>query len=135
MVCESGNLITRMCIKPSCNKTSLFCDKKDCPSCQEEHKKCPKIELEAVTDGINKHVSTKKYIVEQVGAIENEFLKLLREASNRLGEEVRFAGLGEESRKIAQKIYDEGNAKCLKGKEAAWFLEQVEEYEERKPSL
>ena len=91
--------------------------------------------MEAVTDGINKHVPTKKYIVDQVGAIENEFLKSLREASNCLGEEVRFAGFGEESRKIAQEIYDEGNAKCLKGKEAAWFFEQVEEYEESKPSM
>ena len=119
LVCQSNNKVTRMCIKSSCISTSLLCNQKGCPSCIEEHRKCPVINLEGVTEGINKHYPTKKYIVEQMGALEDKFFNSLREASARLGEELRLAGLGERERRVAEEIYDRGNAKCLKGKEAA----------------
>ena len=134
LVCQSGNKVARMCIKPSCTSASLICDRKECPSCREEHRKCPVIGLEGVTEGINKHYPTKRYIAEQVGALEDKFLVSLREASARLGEELRLAGLGERERRVAEEIYDRGNAKCLKGKEAAEFYQTVEEHEEHKPS-
>ena len=96
LACESKNKIVRMCIKPLCPKASLLCDKKDCPSCKkDDHKKCPIVSFEGVTDSINQHIPTKKYIVEQVGIIENKFFKSLRETSNQLVENIRFAGLGD----------------------------------------
>ena len=55
LVCESKNKVMKMCFKYSCTKTSLFCDKKECPSCKDEHKKCPLISLDGVIDSINKH--------------------------------------------------------------------------------
>ena len=120
LVCESNNKIVRMCTKHSCNKISLLCDKKECPSCKsKEHKKCPIVSLDGVTDSLNQHVPTKKYILEQVGILENKFFKSLREASNKLVKEIRFAGLGRKERKIIELIYDKNNAKCLKGGEAA----------------
>ena len=87
-----------------------------------------------MTESINKHVPTKNYILEQVGEIENKFLKSLREVNHRLGEEIRFAGLLEE-RKIVEEIYFKSNVKCLKGREAALFLDRIEVYEENKPSM
>lgn len=118
-----------MCIKPSCIKLSLFCDKKECPSCKGGHKDCPIVSFGVVTESLNKHTPTKKYVLEHVGAIENEFLKSLREASNRLGKDVRFAGLSEKSMMFAEDIYDKSNAKGLKGKEAAEFFDNIKEYE------
>lgn len=55
LVCESKNKVVKMCFKSSCTKTSLFCDKKECPSCKDEHKKCPLISLDGIVDSINKH--------------------------------------------------------------------------------
>ena len=134
LVCQSKKKITRMCIKPSCTNTSLLCNQMECPSCLEEHRKCPVISLEVVTEGINKHYPTKKYITEQVGAIEEKFFNSLRESSALLGEEMRLAGLGERERRVAEEIYDKGNARCLKGNEAAEFYQAVEEHEEHRPS-
>ena len=78
LVCRSRNKVARMCIKSSCTSASLICDRKECPSCREEHRKCPVIGLEGVTEGINKHYHTKKYIIEQVGIIEGKFFNSLR---------------------------------------------------------
>ena len=91
--------------------------------------------MEAVTDGINKHIPIKNYILERVGAIEDNFFKALKEKISYLGEEIRFAGLRDKNRGVAEEIYDKGNSKCLKGKEAADFYQNVEEYEENKPSM
>ena len=135
MVCESKNKIVKMCIKSSCPNPSLFCDKKDCPSCKEEHKKCIQISLEAVTDGINKHLPIKGYILERVEAIEGNFFNALKETSSSLEEEIRFAGLGDKEKRVIEEIYEKGHAKWLKGKEAADFYQNVEEYEENKPSM
>ena len=118
-----------MCIRSSCIKLSLFCDKNECPSCKGVHKDCPIVSFGVVTESINKHTTTKKYILEHVGAIENEFLKSLREASNTLGKEIRFAGLREKSRMFAEDIYDKSNTKGLRGKEAAEFFDNIKEYE------
>ena len=135
LVCQSNNKVMRMCIKSSCPSTSLICEQKECSPCRD-HQKCPKIDLEGVTQSINKHNSTQRYIAEQVAAIEDKFFISLREASSRLGEELRFAGLGERERerRVAEEIYDRGNANCLKGKEAAEFYQAVEELEEHRPS-
>ena len=78
LVCQSNNKVTRICIKSSCTSTSLSCDRKDCPSCREEHRKCPVTSLEGVTGSINKHYPTKRFIVEQVEAIEDKFFNSLR---------------------------------------------------------
>ena len=102
LACESNNKILKMCVKSSCPKKSLFCDKKECPSCRDQHKKCLQVNLEGVTESFNKQITTKNKIIEQVGAIENKFFNSLRETSSRLGEEIRFAGLREKERKIAE---------------------------------
>ena len=102
LVCESNNKILKMCVKSSCKKKSLFCDKKECPFCRDQHKKCQQVNLEGITESMNKHIPTKHKIIEQVGAIENKFFNSLMEASSRLVEEIRFAGLGEKERKIAE---------------------------------
>ena len=61
LVCESRNQIVKMCIKPTCPNTSLICDKKGCISCKsEDHKKCSKIDLEAITEILNRHIPIKK---------------------------------------------------------------------------
>ena len=120
LVCESNNKIARICTKHSCTFISLLCDKKECLTCKsEEHKKCPIVSLDGVTDNLNQHIPTKKYILEQVGIVESKLFKSLQEASNKLIKDIRFAGIGEKERKIIEEIYDKNNVKCLKGGEAA----------------
>ena len=120
LICESNNQIAKMCIDPKCVSISLFCDKKHCPSCpKEEHKKCKQIFLEGVAESINHHLPVKKYILEKMGGIENKFFQSLRENNNRLGEEIRLAGLKKKSKDMIQEIFDRKNPKCLRGIEAS----------------
>ena len=136
LVCKGNHQILKMCIKPTCTALSLFCDKASCPYCpREEHKKCLKVDLEGVTESINHHLPTKKYILEQMGGIEGRFFQSLRQVSDRLGEEIRLAGLGEREQRIAQEIFDRKNPTCLKGKEASSFFKNIEECEACKQSM
>ena len=78
LVCKSRNRIVKMCVKPSCTRCSLHCEKDDCPSCNtKEHKKCIKIEMDGVTSLLNQHNQTKCDIMEKVGEMENSFFNSL----------------------------------------------------------
>ena len=101
----------------------------------DDYKKCLKVDLEGVTESINHHLPTKKYLLEQMGGIETRFFQSLRQVSDRLAEEIRWAGLGEREQNIAQEIFDRNNPTCLKGKEASSFFRNIEEYEVKQPSM
>ena len=48
--------------------------------------------------------------------MENKFINSLREASNRLEKEIKFVGIDEKTRKIAEDIFLKKDEKCLRGK-------------------
>ena len=48
--------------------------------------------------------------------MENKFINSLREASNRLEKEIKFVGLDDKARKIAEDIFLKKDAKSLRGK-------------------
>ena len=80
---------------------------------------CPKFDLKEITKCINIQVPIKQRIFEKMEDIEDKFLSSLRKIKSRLAEEIRFAGLEEESRRTAEEIFCRKNARCLRGKEAA----------------
>ena len=119
LVCGSQNKITKMCVKPSCPRRSLFCNKRNCYSCRKyDHQKCPQVCLKDITQDLNSHIPARQYMIEQVGEIEKKFCNSLRVMSNHLGDDIRLAGLDEKSKGVADDIYLRKNAKCLKGKDA-----------------
>ena len=89
---------------------------------------CPKVDLKGIAKGINSQIPTKLHIFEQMEGLEDKFLQSQKEIKQRFLEEIRYAGLEEESRKIAEEIFDKKNAKCMKGKEATQFMINIEEY-------
>lgn len=78
LVCKSRNRIVKMCVKPSCTRCSLHCDRDDCASCNiKEHKKCIKIDMDGATSLLNQHNQTKFDIMEKIGEMENSFFNSL----------------------------------------------------------
>ena len=73
LVCGSQNKITKMCVKPSCPRRSLFCNKRNCYSCRKyDHQKCPQVCLKDITQDLNSHIPARQYMIEQVGEIEKK---------------------------------------------------------------
>ena len=62
---------------------------------------CPKYNLEEIAKHINIQVPIKQRIFEDMEGIEEKFLQSLKKIKSRLAEEIRFAGLKEESRRAA----------------------------------
>ena len=82
LVCKSRNRIVKLCVKPSCTRCSLHCDKEDCASCNiKEHNKCIQINMDGVTSLLNQHNQTKYDIIEKIGEMENSFFNSLHQTN------------------------------------------------------
>ena len=117
--CGSSSPITRMCVNPQCQKTSLLCCSPDCESCCEDlHEECTFARLKTITNYLNKPASCQKDILNLMAGYENHLVEELQKTNFPLAESVAYGRLEEKHMNLVREIYEKGNYKCLKGKEA-----------------
>ena len=75
MFCESGKIITRLCVNKDCENYSLMCNDIDCQKCMEEsHSNCISIPLKSITTHLQERVQKHKDFVIKLCKIENSFV-------------------------------------------------------------
>ena len=67
--------------------------------------------------------------------IENDFFKSLRKANDSFGQQIRLAGLKENSKKLVEDIFTRKSVSYVKGKDALSFIKNIEEYKVNQPSM
>lgn len=95
-----------MCLNPQC-ASSLYC--KNCQHCTSEHQSCPTVELEYITEELNKRVQDHKRFILKMVEIDNQLIEELRKSQMDLVNRYHFQDLAIENQAMVNKIYRRRN--------------------------
>jgi hypothetical protein len=133
--CEGGNIVSRMCINPECQNTSLICVDNSCQHCgPSKHKYCQMVFLKSLTEMLNKRANSHKDFIVDLFNSENAFIEELQQSRQPLAEKYYLGEMTEEHLQIVREIYEDRSVAGLKGKKTGELFAHLQKEEEAEES-